>query len=262
MKNLSLIAAVLLLGSSLSFADEDVAGDEAAASHDYIEVHSEEFEKAHDDAKSPWSYSVAMEGRIRAEQTHNGSSSGAVKQLLTKVGFNYTVNDNIGIFGSAWARTRHSDGWTTNNDFVTAADLFVGAYYSVNQYLSPYVFFERYIDMENGQHTDDAGNPTYINDTMISDFGAIGVSGTLWKSGKHSVSYYAEYYFALGTQEGDYAIDFPDNFDEYGSETAVKYSYALYEHTSLFIQPTWYVYGNKGYSRGVFEPRFGISVSF
>lgn len=261
MTKFSLITATLLLGTSVSFAGGDlidpVTGEVITASHTYIEAHSEEFEKVSADAKSPWSYNVALEGRVRSEQTNNGHKNGAVKQLLTKVGFNYTVNDEIGIFGSAWARTRHSDGWTTNNDFVTAVDLFVGAYYSVNQYISPYFFLERYVDMEEGQHSDGS-----INDTMLSDFGAIGVSGTLWKSGKHAVSYYAEYYFSLGKQEGDYALDFPDNFDEYGSETAVKYSYSIYEQTSLYIQPTWYVYGNKGYSRGVFEPRFGISVAF
>lgn len=39
-------------------------------------------------------------------------------------------------------------------------------------------------------------------------FGSVGVGGTLYIEKKHFVSYYAEYYFSLGTQEGGYANAF------------------------------------------------------
>lgn len=252
MKRLSLITAALLISTSL-YADGDLQLPVIEHEHG-VDVNASD--------SSALTYGFSLEGRIRPEQTNNGFKNAQVNQFLTKIGFNYEINPKVGVFGSVWARSRNSPGWTTNDDYITAVDIFVGAYYNVHKYFNPYVFLERYVDSEYGQHTDDAGNPTYTNDRLISDFGAIGFSGTAWKSGKHSISYYAEYYFSLGKQDGDYALDFPDTFDEYGSETAVKYSYKIYDNTTLYLQPTWYVYGNKGYSKGVMEPRFGITIGF
>jgi len=125
----------------------------------------------------------------------------------------------------------------------------LGAYYSVNQYFTPYVFGLTYFDNE----LDD--------NNMQTSFGAVGFSGTAWKSesGKQSLSYYAEYYFGIGQDEyGDYA----DWWDAAGSETAVKYSYSIYDNTSIYYQPTWYVFADRAFTKGCVEHRFGLKVTF
>ena len=239
MDKLSLIAATLLLGNTVSFAEEKVIAE-------YIEAHSIELEEADVDDASPWSFKLSAEGRTRPETN--------VNQFITRFDYGYTLSEDFSIFGAVWARNRQQDGYTTNTDFVTAVDLMVGVYYDFNKYVNPYVFYEMYWDGEKGDWNN--------NEAVWSGFGAAGIGGTLYSEGKHSVSYYAEYYFALGKQEGGYADDFQNNFDQYGSELAVKYNYTIYDKTSLYFQPTWYTYGTAGLGDGVYESRFGISVAF
>ena len=239
MKKLSLIMAVSLLFGTLLYADGDLQVPVIEHEHG-VDIN--------ESASSALTYGFSLEGRLRPNQTNNGQSHSQVNQFLTKIGFNYEFNSQFGVYGSIWARSRNQPGYTTNSDYITAVDVFIGGYYNVHKYFNPYVFFERYFDNEV--------------EKLISDFGAIGFSGTAWKEGKHSVSYYAEYYFAIGKQEGYYADDFTDNFDQYGSETALKYSYHMYDNVSVYLQPTWYVYADRGYSKGVLETRFGITIGF
>lgn len=229
MNKISLIAVSMLLGNTAYASGDDVSFTEEAVN-----------------TPSPWSFKASLEERYRPTQKNN---SGAIHQTVFRFDGGYTINDNMGLFGALWLRDRQQDGYTNNEDWITAVDMFIGGYYEVNTYLSPYVFWETYRDME------------LYNDKGWSAFGAVGVSGTLYSEGKHSVSYYTEYYFALGVQSGPYEGAF-DNFDEYGSETAIKYSYAAYEKVSVYFQPTWYVYGDGGLDSGNIEYRAGISVSF
>lgn len=201
---------------------------------------------------SPWNFSLGLEGRIRPQQNNAGQPNGQVNQLITKTGFNYAINDKVGIFGAAWFRSRQSfnyDGsvYTTNDDFITGMDFMMGVYYSINQYFTPYIFALTYKDRE------------LADNHLTTNFGAIGFSGTAYNSGKHAISYFAEYYYGLG--KDDYGV-YPEWFDAAGSETAVKYTYTIYDNVYLHYQPTWYVFGNRQYDQGVIEHRFGIAVSF
>ena len=250
MNKISLVAASVLLAGTMAYAGGDIEPTEAVVV---------------EDVSSPWSYSLSMESRIRPNATYNGRNQGTVNQLVFRNDVNYAINDEIGIFGSLWFRDRQSynfddtfeknddgimsDRYTTNNDYITAIDVMLGAYYSVNQYFTPYVFALTYFDNE------------LANSHLQTSLGAIGFSGTAWKSesGNQSLSYYFEQYFGIGQDE--YGV-YEDWFDNAGSETAVKYSYSVYDNTSLYYQPTWYVFGARGYSQGALEHRFGIKVSF
>lgn len=243
MKKLSLITALLLLTCNASFAEETEA---ATTAIEHIEAHSVELDEANVGATKEWNLKLSAEGRVRPETN--------VNQFLTKFDFGYTLSEDLSLFASVWLRNRQQSGYTTNTNFLTAGDFFVGLYYDLYKYVNPYVFYEMYLDGEKGDWNN--------NESVWSGFGAIGIGGTLYSSGKHSVSYYTEYYFALGTQEGGYAEDFQNNFDQYGSESALKYTYSIYDKTSLYLQPTWYTYGPASLSDGVFEARFGISVAF
>jgi hypothetical protein len=246
MKKLSLIAAMLLLASNTSFAEESEVAITTPTTTRHIEAHSVELDEAKVGAEQEWTLKLSAEGRVRPETN--------VNQFLTKFDFGYTLSEDFSLFASVWLRNRQQDGYTTNTNFLTAGDFFVGVYYDLYKYINPYAFYEMYLDGEKGDWN------TY--DSVWSGFGAVGIGGTLYSEGKHSVSYYVEYYFALGTQEGGYAVDFENNFDQYGSESALKYTYSVYDKTSLYVQPTWYTYGPAGLSDGVFEARFGISVAF
>ena len=234
MNRLSLITATLLLGSSVSFADGEVTNP----------VTGKEAESAE---ASPWSFKLSAEGRARPKTK--------VNQFLIRLDYGYTLSDDFSLFGAVWARNRQQSGYTTNSDFFTAADLMLGVYYDLNKYINPYAFYEMYWDAEKGSWNN--------YESVWSSFGSVGVSGTLYSEKKHFVSYYAEYYFSLGTQEGGYANEFTDNFMPYGSEFALKYTYAVYDKTSLYYQPTWYTYGDGNiFDKGNLEHRFGISVAF
>jgi hypothetical protein len=246
MKKLSLIAALLLLTSNTSFAEENEVEITAPTATRHIEAHSIELDEAKVGADQEWTLKLSAEGRVRPETD--------VNQFLTKFDFGYTINEDFSLFASVWLRNRQQAGYTTNTNFLTAGDFFVGVYYDLNKYINPYAFYEMYLDGEKGDWNN--------YESVWSGFGAIGIGGTLYSEGKHSISYYTEYYFALGKQEGGYADDFQNNFDQYGSETALKYTYAVYDKTSIYIQPVWYTYGTTKLDDGVFEARFGISVAF
>jgi len=249
MKRLSLITALLLLTGTSSFAEEvndTNATVTIAAPVEHIEAHSIELDEAKISADKQWSFKLSAEGRVRPKTN--------VNQFLTKFDFGYTLTEDFSLFSAVWLRNRQQAGYTTNTNFVTAGDFFVGVYYDLHKYVNPYVFYEMYLDAEKGDWNH--------HKSAWSGFGAIGIGGTLYSEGKHSLSYYAEYYFALGTQEGGYAEDFKNNFDQYGSESALKYTYAVYDKTSIYIQPVWYTYATKKLDEGVFEARFGISVAF
>jgi hypothetical protein len=232
MKKLSLIAATLLLMGTSLYATEGM-----------MEAHGIELDP--DISPSPWSFKAALEERYRPTQRNN---SKAIHQSILRLGWGYTVNEDISLFGEFWGRNRQTDGYTTNNDWVTAVDAMAGIYYEVNPYISPYAFYEMYYDAE------------LADNKGWSGFGAIGFTGTLFNSNKHTISYYYEYYFALGKQSGPYEGGF-ENFDEYGSEIALKYNYAIYDNVSFYFQPTWYVYGAGGLDTGNVEYRVGINIS-
>ena len=246
MKQLSLITALLLLMSTSSFAEETNATATITTPVEHIEAHSVELDEASVGAMKAWTFKLSAEGRVRPKTD--------VNQFLTKLDFGYTLTEDFSLFAAAWLRNRQQAGYTTNTNFATAGDFFVGVYYDLHKYVNPYVFYEMYLDAEKGDWNN--------YKSVWSDFGAIGIGGTLYSEGKHSIGYYAEYYFALGTQEGGYAEDFKNNFDQYGSEIALKYTYAVYDKTSIYIQPVWYTYGTTKLDDGVFEARFGISVAF
>jgi len=246
MKQLSLITALLLLMSTSSFAEETNATATITTPVEHIEAHSVELDEASVGAMKAWTFKLSAEGRVRPKTD--------VNQFLTKLDFGYTLTEDFSLFAAAWLRNRQQAGYTTNTNFATAGDFFVGVYYDLHKYVNPYVFYEMYLDAEKGDWNN--------YKSVWSDFGAIGIGGTLYSEGKHSIGYYAEYYFALGTQEGGYAEDFKNNFDQYGSEIALKYTYTVYDKTSIYIQPVWYTYGTTKLDDGVFEARFGISVAF
>jgi len=217
------------------------------------------------EAASPWSFSIAMEGRNRPTQSYGSTIDEPTNQLVTKLGFGYTINDDWSIFGAAWLRHRVQSGdmepdpitgiWTDkyNDDMINAGDLMIGVYYSLNQYVNPYVFWCDYYDGTGGSKSKKDGDTKFW-----SGFGAVGIDGTLWSSGKHAFGYYTEYYFGLGDEDG-YGTE---NWAQYGSETALKYTYTIYDHTSLYYQPTWMTGGEHGPSNGYLEHRYGIKVTF
>ncbi len=231
MKKLSSLAALLILSTSVYATESE------------MEAHGIDLDP--EISTSAWSFKSALEERYRPTQKNN---AGAIHQSILRLGWGYTVNDNISLFGEFWGRNRQTADYTTNDNWVTAVDSMAGIYYELNTYISPYAFYELYYDAELADLKGWSG------------FGAVGVTGTLFNSGKHTVSYYYEYYFALGKQSGPYEGAF-ENFDEYGSEIAVKYNFDVYDNVSFYFQPTWYVYGAGGLGTGNMEYRAGINIS-
>ena len=226
MTKLSLIAATLLLGTSL------YAGGDA---EDAVEAET---------STASWNFNILMEERIFSDQT---------SQTLLKIQTDRMLTDKLGFFGAIWLRdklpvytdTHHLAG---ESDYINYIDIYAGLSYSLHQYFNPYFFYEEY---------NDRGHET----TQWGGFLATGFSGTLYNEGKHNLSYFTEWYTTLNTYE-------LDNWRLWGTESALKYKYSIYEQTQLYIQAVWNTdsdeegYGVHGYSDGIYSTRLGIQVNF
>ena len=232
MKKLSLIAATLLLGTSL-YAEGD---SEAAV---------EETEVA-----SSWNFNLLLEERVFSDKT---------SQTLLKLQTDTMLTEKLTLWGGLWLRDTlpvyYDEHILIDNAFtdegskyINYVDIFVGLAYSVHKYFNPYVFIEEYIDRGH-------------EEALYGSFSAIGFSGTLYNEGKHNVGYFTEWYYTLNTYD-------LENWNLWGTETAVKYKYSIYDKTQLYIQGVWNTdsdaegYGVHGYSDGIYSTRLGIQVNF
>ena len=228
MKKLSLIAAAMLLGSSL-----------------YASGDTEEVTETETSAFSNWNFNLLMEERVFSDKT---------SQTLLKIQTDTMLTEKISLWGAIWLRdklpvyTDEHDLLTGESDYINYVDIYAGMSYSLHQYFSPYFFIEQFIDRGH-------------IDTLYGNFLATGFSGTLYNEGKHNISYYTEWYTTINTYE-------LDNWNLWGTESAIKYKYSIYEQTQLYVQAVWNTdsdaegYGVHGYSEGIYSTRLGIQVNF
>jgi len=227
MNKLSLIAATLLLGTSL-YAGGDI--EEA------LEVET---------STATWNFNILMEERIFSDKT---------SQTLLKLQADHMITDKLGFFGGIWLRDKlpvyaDSHHLAGESDYINYIDMYAGLSYSLHQYFNPYFFYEEYNDRAHEA-------------TQWGGFLATGFSGTLYNEGKHNLSYFTEWYTTLNTYE-------LDNWRLWGTESALKYKYSIYEQTQLYIQAVWNTdsdengeYGLHGYADGIYSTRLGIQVNF
>jgi len=228
MNKLSLIAATILLGASL-YAGGDI---EEAAAEETTET-------------SNWNFNLLMEERIFSDKT---------SQTLLKIQTDTMLTDKISLWGAVWLRDKlpvyrdAEDHSPLSSDYINYVDMYVGMSYSLHKYFSPYFFFEEFADRGH-------------ESTVYGSFLAVGFSGTLYNEGKHNISYYTENYYTLNTYE-------LENWNLWGTESAMKYKYSIYEQTQLYIQAVWNTdsdsegYGVHGYADGIYSTRLGIQVNF
>jgi len=251
MKILSLIAVALLFSTSL-YAEHE---------HEEKEIIADRGEIERIDTKSLFedvNFQVLLEERIQPEQTRKGTTYGFDSRTLLKFQADTMLTEKISLWGAIWLRDKQSNN---NSDYIDYVDLYVGMSYSLHQYFSPYFFFERYYDkwVPENKYTGKQDN--------WGGFLALGFSGSLYNEGRHSISYYTEWYLSveMNSYNGTGNID---NFNLWSTESAVKYSFKIYENTTLYLQPVWNTnsneqgYGVHGYSDGVYSTRFGIQVAF
>ena len=195
-------------------------------------------------AVSSWNFNLLMEERVFSDKT---------SQTLLKLQADTMLTEELTLWGGVWLRDKlpvytdpsHLSG---ESEYINYVDIFVGLSYSLHKYFNPYVFIEEYID--RGHETNQYGS-----------FSAIGFSGTLYNEGKHNVGYFTEWYYTLNTYD-------LENWNLWGTETAVKYKYTIYENTQLYIQGVWNTdsddegYGVHGYTDGIYSTRLGIQVNF
>ena len=230
MKKFSLLASAILLSTSLY-----ASGDAEEA----VVVEEET------SALSNWNFNLLMEERIFSDKT---------SQTLLKIQTDTMLTEKLSLWGAVWLRDKlpvyHDAGVLTNNsDYINYVDIYAGMSYSLYKYFNPYFFLEQYIDRAH-------------DSTSYGNFLATGFSGTLYSEGKHNLSYYTEWYTTVNTYE-------LDNWHLWGTESAMKYKYSIYEQTQLFIQAVWNTdsdangeYGLHGYSEGIYSTRLGIQVNF
>jgi hypothetical protein len=229
MKHFSLIAATLLLGTSLYAEDTAITGDVVSS-------------------ESDWNFNVLIEERISSDNS---------SQTLLKLQAGRNITDKLSFFSGIWLRdklpfyfneTHQGEYEKADSEYINYIDIYAGLSYNLHQYFNPYFFYEVYYDRPH--ESDEWGG-----------FLALGFSGTLYNENKHNISYYSEFYYTLGTYD-------LDNFNYWSSETALKYKYSIYEKTALYIQAVWNTdqdaegYGIHDFSEGTYSTRLGIQVDF
>lgn len=210
----------------------------------YAETGVEETVEIETAVASNWNFNLILEERVSSDKS---------SQTLIKIQTDTMLTEKISLFGAIWLRDKlpvyHDKGTLTDeSEYINYVDLYVGMSYSLHQYFSPYFFFEQYIDRGH-------------IDTEYGNFLATGFSGTLLNEGKHNISYYTEWYTTVNTYE-------LDNWHLWGTESALKYKYSIYDKTQLYLQAVWNTdsndegYGVHGYSEGTYSTRLGIQVNF
>lgn len=191
-------------------------------------------------------YNILMEERVNSERK---------SQTLLKFQLGHAITDDLYFFSALWLRDQlpilyeHNGGGLyapANSEYINFIDLYGGLSYSLASWFSPYFFYEQYYD--NSAHETDF-------------FVAIGFSGTVFDSGNHNVGYFSELY---GARNSNNSLD---GFGIFGSETAAKYKYAIYDkQAALYIQAVWNT--DAAYTDtyklvdGYYSTRFGIQLNF
>ena len=228
MTKLSMIVATMLLGTSVYAEETPKTTEEPVTEETTVSA----FEN--------WNFNVALEERISSDRS---------SQTLLKLGADTAVTDKISFFAAIWLRDQlpfyvdeekhhHKIG---DSDYINYVDMFAGLSYSLHQYFNPYAFYEVYYDRPE-------------IDNQWGGFAALGFSGTLYNEEKHNISYYTEWYITLNTYD-------LDNFELWGTESALKYKYNIYDKTGLYVQGVWNT-ADMDYSDGTYSTRFGIQVDF
>ena len=194
---------------------------------------------------SSWNFNLLIEERVFSDKT---------SQTLLKIQTDTMLTEKLNLWGGLWLRDTlpiyrdTHDHTPLSSDYINYVDIFVGLSYSVHQYFNPYVFIEEYIDRGH-------------KEALHGSFLAYGFSGTFYNEGKHNLSYFTEWYSTLNTYE-------LDNWHLWGTESAMKYKYSIYDKTQLYIQAVWNTdsdaegYGVHGYADGIYSTRLGIQVNF
>lgn len=203
-------------------------------------------EKVEADLLKNVSFNLLIEDRIFSNRE---------SQTLLKLQADTMLTEKLSLWGGVWLRDTVPVYHDENNiiidnasKYINYIDIFAGLSYSLHRYFSPYMFIEEFIDRSH-------------DSTVTGSFVSIGFSGTLYDEGKHNLSYFTEQYYTLNTYE-------LDNWRLWGTETAMKYRYSIYEQTSLYIQAVWNTdsdeegYGVHGYADGIYSTRLGIQVDF
>ena len=226
MTKLSLIAATLLLGTSL------YAGGDA---EDAVEAET---------STASWNFNILMEERIFSDQT---------SQTLLKIQTDRMLTDKLGFFGAIWLRdklpvyadTHHLAG---ESDYINYIDIYAGLSYSLHQYFNPYFFYEEYNDRAH-------------ETTQWGGFLATGFSGTLYNEGKHNLSYYTEWYTTLNTYELDnWRLWGTESTLKY--KYSIYEQTQLYIQAVWNTDSDEEGYGVHGYADGIYSTRLGIQVNF
>ena len=256
MNKLSLLAATLLLSTSL-YAEHEHEEKSIIADRGEIEIV---------DTKSLFenvNFQVLIEERIQPKQSRKGTDYGFDSRTLLKFQADTMITDKLSLWGAIWLRDKQSDN---NSQYIDYVDMYAGMSYSVHKYFSPYFFFERYYDKWMP-----ANNATGKIDHWGSFF-ALGFSGSLYSQGRHSIGYYTEWYYSM-EMNGYTGQGNVENFNLWSTESAIKYSFKIYENTTLYVQPVWNTnqyddvekggyLGTHGYTDGYYSTRFGIQVGF
>ena len=228
MTKLSMIVATILLGTSVYAEETPKTAEESVTEETTVSA----FEN--------WNFNVALEERISSDRS---------SQTLLKLQTDTAVTDKISFFAAIWLRDQlpfyvdeekhhHKIG---DSDYINYVDMFAGLSYSLHQYFNPYAFYEVYYDRPE-------------IDNQWGGFASLGFSGTLYNEEKHNLSYYTEWYMTLNTYD-------LDDFELWGTESAVKYKYNIYDKTGLYVQGVWNT-EDTDYSDGTYSTRIGIQVDF
>ena len=191
-------------------------------------------------------YSILMEERVNAERK---------SQTLLKAQAGFAITDDLYFFSGLWLRDQlpiiyeHNEDnvlLSSKSEYINFIDLYGGVQYSLVSWFQPYSFYEVYY-----ARTSDS----------FGTFLAVAFAGTALDMGNHNVSYYSELYLAKDSNPT------ADGYGIYGSETAAKYKYSIYDkNAALYIQAVWNT--DASYTDtyklvdGYYSTRLGIQLNF
>ena len=191
-------------------------------------------------------YSILMEERIDARK---------ISQTLLKAQAGQAITDDLYFFSGLWLRDQipiiyeHNDQdvlVSTKSEYINFVDLYGGLQYSLVSWFQPYSFYEVYYNNKSDS---------------FGTFLAVGFAGTGFDMGNHNISYFSELYLAKDSNPT------ADGYGIYGSETALKYKYGIYDkNAALYIQAVWNTDASHTDSYklvdGYYSTRLGIQLNF
>ena len=191
-------------------------------------------------------YNVLMEERVDSRK---------VSQTVLKFQAGDSLADDLYLFSGLWFRDQLPIIYEDNglgsltpgeSEYIEFVDMYVGLQYAVTSWFQPYGFYEVYYD--------DTSN-------SFGSFGAVGFGGTALDHGHHNIGYFTELYLS------NHSNSSADGFGIFGSESAVKYKYSIYDkQAALYIQAVWNT--DASYTQqyrledGYYSTRFGIQLNF